>query len=55
MLFADWFTDAFFGFIFFFGIVGWASRRLFAKFDNDGAVKSAAKNGAVRMISRWLK
>jgi hypothetical protein len=51
----EWMVVGCFKFLFFVSLGMLAIRRIFAKFDNDGAVKGAAKKGIVNIITRWLK
>jgi hypothetical protein len=39
--------------VFAFGL--WGFRRLFGQFDSKGEIKGAAKDGIIRMLTRWLK
>jgi hypothetical protein len=54
-LFADFFTDGFFGLILLVSLGGLGFRKLFKSFDNDGKVKEAAKDGVIGILKRILK
>jgi len=49
------FNEAVIGFLLLFGGFGYVMKKLYRHVDDDGAVKKAAKDGAIGLISRLFK
>ena len=55
MLFAQSFSEGVFWTMMFIGVGLWAARKLLRESDKDGAIRGAAKDGIIRVITRLLK
>jgi hypothetical protein len=55
MILAQSFSEGLFWTLMFIGVGLWAARKLLRDSDKDGAIRGAAKDGIIRVISRWLK